>query len=568
MPQGKQLAPIFTEGANIVRVQFTDDVLLTGNEMKLLRTPARYSDLADGLRVVQTVTGGFSYDQDTHIATWEFEPYDWSINYYTSPGTSLFPKTLFPDRYQIFIEVESVKSGDGSTLDGDWNNQYGSTLYDWTDDPVDSNHKLLSGNGTSGTDFRFLFAYLPGDYNQNGIVDGGDEVVLADTNGLSDGDGDGVSDKINIGLSNGDYVVWFHYLGYGLFGTSTGDYNHDGQTTFEDYTIWRATYGSSTDLRADGNGSSVIDTADYTVWRTWWDNNCGSTSSAWDLSGSGSAAGLIFNDSATAPKVTNVTISGSNSTHNPYTFASHVGSGDQLSTVPVGGADTVSITFSEEVNVVATDLRLVGLRTYNVPELLEFTYDGVTMTATWRFDDLIANDQYLISLSDMVTDTQGYHLDGEWVNPATTTTTNSLVSEFPSGDGHSGGNFNFVFTLLAGDADLNNKVNGHDYGIWEEYLYVGDQFILGDFSGDGVIDEIDESMLIDNLNIWLQSLSMSGDLTGDFIVDDADAAIMLANFGMSGATHADGDLNGDGSVTLADLDVFFTQYGMRLALVS
>ena len=43
----------------------------------------------------------------------------------------------------------------------------------------------------------------------------------------------------------------------------TGDFNHDGTVDAADYTIWRHTLGSSTDLRADGNINGVVDADDY-----------------------------------------------------------------------------------------------------------------------------------------------------------------------------------------------------------------------------------------------------------------------------------------------------------------
>ena len=46
-----------------------------------------------------------------------------------------------------------------------------------------------------------------------------------------------------------------------------GDYNGDGSVNAADYTVWRDTLGSTTDLRANGDDSnSAIDTADYRVW--------------------------------------------------------------------------------------------------------------------------------------------------------------------------------------------------------------------------------------------------------------------------------------------------------------
>jgi hypothetical protein len=46
-----------------------------------------------------------------------------------------------------------------------------------------------------------------------------------------------------------------------------GDYNGDRSVTPDDYNDWRSTYGSTSDLAADGNGNQIIDAADYVVWR-------------------------------------------------------------------------------------------------------------------------------------------------------------------------------------------------------------------------------------------------------------------------------------------------------------
>ena len=46
-----------------------------------------------------------------------------------------------------------------------------------------------------------------------------------------------------------------------------GDYDQDGTVATSDYTLWNSTFGSTTDLRADGNENNIIDSGDYAVWR-------------------------------------------------------------------------------------------------------------------------------------------------------------------------------------------------------------------------------------------------------------------------------------------------------------
>lgn len=48
----------------------------------------------------------------------------------------------------------------------------------------------------------------------------------------------------------------------------TGDYNEDGVVDAADFTLWRDTVGSTSNLAADGDLNGVVDQGDYDLWRT------------------------------------------------------------------------------------------------------------------------------------------------------------------------------------------------------------------------------------------------------------------------------------------------------------
>jgi hypothetical protein len=73
--------------------------------------------------------------------------------------------------------------------------------------------------------------------------------------------------------------------------TLLGDYNDNGSVGPEDYTAWKAAFGT-TNLAADGNGDGVVDAADYSVWR----DNLGRS-----VAGGGGAESLAVPEPGIAP---------------------------------------------------------------------------------------------------------------------------------------------------------------------------------------------------------------------------------------------------------------------------
>src|SRR5205823_4195363 len=62
--------------------------------------------------------------------------------------------------------------------------------------------------------------------------------------------------------------------------TVAGDYNHNGTIDAADYTIWRDTFGSISNLFADGNDTHIIDPGDYVAWKAHFGMNGGSGAAA------------------------------------------------------------------------------------------------------------------------------------------------------------------------------------------------------------------------------------------------------------------------------------------------
>lgn len=174
-----------------------------------------------------------------------------------------------------------------------------------------------------------------------------------------------------------------------------------------------------------------------------------------------------------------------------------VGSSAQNTTLPWNNLDVLRVTFSENVFIDQADLSLTSSQQAAF-EVLDFDFDPSTNVAEWTFADALPNDRFLIDIdtdgADAVRDWHGNLLDGEWVNG---------VSTYASGNGTAGGDFEFSFSILAGDAfgiellEYNN--------LWSIYLSVGqdvnDPLYLPerDINGNGVIDTPDWEQVWNNL---------------------------------------------------------------------
>jgi hypothetical protein len=239
------------------------------------------------------------------------------------------------------------------------------------------------------------------------------------------------------------------------------------------------------------------------------------------------------------PQVIDLDVAGSSSIHIDYDVP--VGSGQQLYTIPIGGADTFHIQFSEHVMIDADDFSLVSAinntKSYALAASGGFAYDPVTHTATFVLADSFSGsgggadpqpafDQVVLTIADSVTDTAGNFLDGNWTNPTEVDQISSDV--FPSGDDSPGGSFGFYLTFMPADhnfstGSLQNKIDQGDHdAVLLNWGQNSRSFKNGDGTGEGDVDQedLDQVLLNSGLDytMWpgvsgMQSLSSDGSQT-------------------------------------------------------
>jgi hypothetical protein len=77
------------------------------------------------------------------------------------------------------------------------------------------------------------------------------------------------------GRTASDKIGWIantnSYIGFWTYTVTAelpqGDYDADLDVDAEDYHVWRAGFGGTTDFSADGDDSGIVDAADYVLWR-------------------------------------------------------------------------------------------------------------------------------------------------------------------------------------------------------------------------------------------------------------------------------------------------------------
>ena len=73
--------------------------------------------------------------------------------------------------------------------------------------------------------------------------------------------------RIDVNVPEGDLRPYLIPTSNPFVKNDRGDYRHDMAVNGLDYSTWKASFDSTTNLAADGNANGRVDAADYTVWR-------------------------------------------------------------------------------------------------------------------------------------------------------------------------------------------------------------------------------------------------------------------------------------------------------------
>lgn len=151
--------------------------------------------------------------------------------------------------FNVTIDAFAITSG--GSLNDSWAGSPDLTAPDW----------LLGSPSSTGVGQVSPQSSVTLDAAVNGSVQAGGTINLGDI--FSTGNLEDLNFAfLRVGEDDGDgFAGVVEYVG-----NIPGDYDGDELLTAADYTVWRDTLGSTTDLRADGDGSGTVDEDDYTFW--------------------------------------------------------------------------------------------------------------------------------------------------------------------------------------------------------------------------------------------------------------------------------------------------------------
>jgi hypothetical protein len=127
---------------------------------------------------------------------------------------------------------------------------------------------------------------------------------------------------------------------------------------------------------------------------------------------------------------------------------------NQLNTIPWANVNRIRVTFTEDVNISASDLVITGVSTATYTGTFTYGQVGGVWTATWTLPGtgVFSADKLMVNVSGNVTSKEsGVKLAGAWTNPTwTNATTRTAGSEMPSGGNSNtpGMPFNFRVNIL------------------------------------------------------------------------------------------------------------------------
>jgi hypothetical protein len=233
---------------------------------------------------------------------------------------------------------------------------------------------------------------------------------------------------------------------------------------------------------------------------------------------------------------------------------------DQLEPLPWVGIDSISMKFSENVNV-----ELVSLQLMSVNPVTVNTFSSNDNTGTWTLTAPLGPNKIRAILDDATITAGMQTLDGEWIDGSS-----PAGGVLNSGDGVAGGDFSFRFNVLPGDgtggppanaavsvADLVNMSSRAAAGAMVDPMAPGTALngydVRFDVNGDSASTTTDTDLAANRLRDVLPAGEPGGAAGTGWVDDAADtparpagsAGTLGASMSVALVMDADGDMVAD-----------------------